>query len=101
MIPLVVFVRKIAITEDAIIGYRYLGPTKALAWRDIDKIDFREVSTQQASKKTIRLTSKKGQRLTFQSHISNFDQLLSCIEALSPVPVLTLPARPAVGPYEI
>lgn len=100
MIPHFLFVRKITITEDAIVGFRYLGPKKPLEWRDIEKIDLREVKTQQASKKTIRLTSKKGQRLTFQSHISNFDQLLSCIEALSPVPVLTRPARPAVGPYE-
>lgn len=101
MIPLFLYVRKITITEDAITGFRYLGPRKALAWQDIEKVELREVISGQASRTTVRLTSRKGQRLTFQSHLSNFDQLLTCIARLSTVPVLTHPARSAVGPYKL
>lgn len=101
IVPLALFVGRVSVTDQAIIGFRYLGPRTRISWGDEERAELFEVTTKKASKKTLRLIPKRGRRIVFQSQVSNFDLLEAAVEGRSPVSLIKHPPRPAVGHYQI
>ncbi len=91
MTPLVIFFRKVSISSRAIIGHRFLGPSKKIPWDDVTKIEMNTLNSSEGSMQSLRITSKRGPSIVFQSVFSNFDNLVAAVEARSPVNVLQNP----------
>jgi len=91
MIPLVIFFRKVSISSRAIIGHRFLGPSTRIPWDDVIKVEMNTLNSSQGSMQSLRIISKRGPRIVFQSIFSNFGSLVVAVEASSPVTVLQNP----------
>lgn len=91
MIPDVIFFRKVSVSSRAITGHRYLGPSTRISWEDVARIEMNSLERPEGSIQSLRIISRRGQKIVFQSTFSYFSSLVTAVEARSPVNILQNP----------